>query len=697
MAEAPKEPDLRTDLTKLYGKANSFEERITNLEDALSSLEESLGASANLLETLVEFKAYAQERLRSGGSEEAQKEIGALREEIRKIGEQAKSAPAGMPPAEFEKIRGDMGALKEHILKVEGAQDGLRKDIELIDFQSIQEYVNSLENSILKIIESQEKLQQRIEGSDVKEIERKIKEWREAAEKADVGQLAADIQNLKSTVAKSSPEKTAQDVEVLKDSLQKLETRIEGGSLKEINSQIGQIEERLTNFARTGEDFKILQNNVFQLTDRQSGMLKDLAEIKKAREEETPKIEKTGDMQKELVERIKAIEQLKEEMEADKSARKAFLETLEKTGFTSKSIDELRNLMGEGARVEDSLRKYSTDKKLDVDLIVDSITRKTYDKISIEMNTLTNEITDLRNHFTTETNRIDSDIRGLTDGLNTREEVINNRLGERIKDLNTLHNTLASDVSSLRTNTEGQLTKFGTSLRNLNEVIVGKVKLMDAKIGTNTEVLNNTARNLRSEIDGIKDAVPQQFGEMEKKLSDLSKSVGSEKMKELEDRVAEDRILIGKMTVLIKKLQENYNPTRINETRIKVERLESILNAIEGGKPEMLNKIASLEQQMSKIDVGRIMSLIDKIETVKDEIASVGTKISPEKYHARLSDLESKVEEMHSKVQDHSRIHETVQDLNVKLAVMKDHVKSIKEEVQKKKPAPRESDYLVLE
>lgn len=706
MAEAA-QPDLRADLSKLYSKTSSFEERLTNLEEALSSLEESLGASANLLETLVEFKTYAQEHLKSGGGEklgELEREVSGLREEMKKTGEQAKSAPAGILPSDLEKLKNEIKGLNEKIIREEGAQEGLRKDIELIDFQSIQDYVNNLENSILKIIESQEKLQQKIESSDIKEIERKIKDWKETAEKTDAAQIAADVGEIKKTLAKARPEKTAGEVELLKGEIEELKKeqkniggKIEGAEPKETAAKILAIEERLFNLARIGEDFRILQNNVLQLSDRQAAGTKELDGIKKAQEEAAPRIEKTGDIQAELISRIKGIEDLKAEMEADRKARQSFLETLGKTGFTAKAIEDLKNLMEEGTRVEESLRKYSTDKKLDVDLIVDSITRKTYDKLAIEMNTLTSEINDVRNHFTTESNRIDSDIRGLADGLNTREEVINNRLGERIKDLNTLHNTLANDLSNLRTNAEGQLAKFGTTVRNLNEVIVGKLRLMDGKIGTNAEAMNTVSRSLRSDIEGIKEAVPGQFAEMEKKLSDLSKSVGSEKMKEMEDRVAEDRILIGKMTVLIKKMQENYNPAKINETRIKVERLESILNSIEGGKPEMLNKIAGLEQQMSKIDVGRIMSLIDKIETVKDEIAGISTKISPDKYHAKLNELESRMDEMHVKVQDHSRINETVQDLNVKLAVMKDHVRTIKEEVQKKKAPTRDSDYLILE
>jgi len=699
MAEAS-QPDLRADLSKLYSKTSSFEERLTNLEDALSSLEESLGASANLLETLVEFKTYAQEKLKSGGGEklgDVERELTGLKDEVRRVGEQAKSTPAGVPPEELEKLKDDVKSLNEKIIRGESAHDGLRKDMELIDFQSMQDYIHNLENSILKIIESQEKLQQKVQASDVTVIDRKLADWEETLAKTDVEKLEAELEEIQKLIAKSDPEKTATEVYALKNAQQKTEAAAEG-NVREINIKMGQLEGRLASVAGTGEELKTLQNTALQLTNKQTGMLKEIDELKKNLENSAPRLEKTGEIQNDLLARISALEALKEEMEADKRSRQAFLDTLQRSGFTAKSMGDLQNLMVEGARVEDSLRKYSTDKKLDVDLIVDSITRKAYDKISIEMNTLTNGIADARNHFTTEMNRVDSDIRGLAENINTREEVISNRLGERIKDLNTLHNTLATDMSNIRTNTEGQMNKFGTTVRTLNEVIVGKFRLIDGKISTNTDVINTVSKSLRADIDGIKEAVPGQFAEIEKKMSDLSKSIGSEKMNEMENRVAEDRILIGKMTVLIKKIQENYNPAKINETRIKVERLESILNSIEGGKPEMLTKIASLEQQMSKIDIGRIMALIDKIETVKDEISGISTKISPDKYHARLNDLESRMNEMHDTVQDHSRIHETVQDLNVKLSVMKDHVKSIKDEVSKKKlEMPHERDYLVLE
>ena len=148
------------------------------------------------------------------------------------------------------------------------------------------------------------------------------------------------------------------------------------------------------------------------------------------------------------------------------------------------------------------------------------------------------------------------------------------------------------------------------------------------------------------------------------------------------------------------KLQETYDPTKINALRMKVERVETILKDIEEGKSTIMDKITTLDGQVAKVDLGRIITLVDKVETVRNEIGQLSKSIAlPADMDTKVSNLQDKVRYLERETEKHADTHKVIKQLDTKMAVMKEHVRSIKDEVKKKKNMPVHigKEYLVLD
>ncbi len=223
-----------------------------------------------------------------------------------------------------------------------------------------------------------------------------------------------------------------------------------------------------------------------------------------------------------------------------------------------------------------------------------------------------------------------------------------------------------------------------------------RISTLSRRVRANMESISELDSKTTDKLDAVQTGVEGRLAEFSVELSNVS----PDKIKEMDNKVAEDRMLIGKLTVLIKKLQETYDPTKINSLRMKVERLETILRALEEGKSAIMDKITTLDGQISKVDLGRILTLVDKVETVRNEIGQLSKSLAlPADVEKKVSNMQDKVRYLEREVERQADTHKTIKQLDMKMAVMKEHVRGIKDEVKKKKNIPVHigKEYLMLD
>jgi len=219
---------------------------------------------------------------------------------------------------------------------------------------------------------------------------------------------------------------------------------------------------------------------------------------------------------------------------------------------------------------------------------------------------------------------------------------------------------------------------------------------MYKRLKANMESTAELDSKMNSQLEAIRAGLEGSLAEFSTQLANAS----PDKVKEVSNMVAEDRMLIGKLTILIKKMQDTYDPTRINSMKMKVERLENILKDLEEGKSSIMDRVTTLDDQLAKVDLGRIISLVDKVETVRNEIGQLSSSMAlPADIEKRVSNLQDKVRYIEMETQKQANMHKTLKELDSKMAVMKEHVRSIKDEVKAKKNIPVHigKEYLLLD
>ncbi len=252
-----------------------------------------------------------------------------------------------------------------------------------------------------------------------------------------------------------------------------------------------------------------------------------------------------------------------------------------------------------------------------------------------------------------------------------------------------------------RMSTENEKTRKDATnaLLAAEDIKVQTEKRLDSmykRLKANMESTAELDEKMNSQLEATRAGLEGRLAEFSTEIA----NVAPERIKELNNMVAEDRMLIGKLTVLIKKIQEIYDPTKINSIKMKVERLESILKDLEDGKSSIMDKVTTLDDQLAKVDLGRIITLVDKVETVRNEIGQLSSAMAlPADLDKKVSNLQDKVRYIEMETQKQANVHKTLKELDTKMAVMKEHVRSIKDEVKAKKNIPIHigKEYLLLD